>query len=727
MPVPLTTNLQNAATLDLVTKVGLGSGNVHLELANVAGSFAVWRYDSRYGRWVKFLDSDSSPTIDYSLQRWRKLIVRSGSGTEAMPVAVTSSATGHVDVVFRYWGVFDGKFIEDESTRRLTSVPPPLLADADYDGAFGDGDVAAALAGRPFRFWTNEDVHKGDYVGQIADLTPNAADLVVNGRLDLVNLFPVKLDLKPFIDAWGSAATFTLWTPSSGLLRFCGLDEQTSAAWAFQTNDVYTTTGDPVSAADLTPVGGEGVEIEPDDYLGNDSAPGVLAFEAAQPISAYDSLELLVNIGDVTVFRCRLPMSISSVRTMYRWRNIRAACGDNGGEGDSSGEPWNNPDGECDGRHFVFVHGYNVNPAAARQWADAMFKRLWLSGSRSMFTAVDWCGDSSQFATLMHGDVSPDYYANVMHAFNSAPSLVSVVNALPGTNKVMLAHSLGNMLVSSAAVDHHLEYSRYYMLNAAVPMEAYDETEFTQNMIDSAWNGVPLNYRASDWNKLFQASSNDFRVSLSWRGRFSGIANAINCYSTTEDVLENATELNYGEAWSKQELFKGTTVWHGLNAIPFLGLDVACEAGWGINAYYAANPMYYVPVAGFHSSVSNLTRDAVIEHPLFTPFRAETVAMHSTNLFVISDVNYRASLRAKFLGDAIPATSFATGANPVSTNAVSENINYENCKSGDWPRRNKRWEHSDIKNVSLFFNWKFFQRIIYYHGENSNEQHQNLE
>ena len=137
--------------------------------------------------------------------------------------------------------------------------------------------------------------------------------------------------------------------------------------------------------------------------------------------------------------------------------------------------------------------------------------------------------------------------------------------------------------------------------------------------------------------------------------------------------------------------------------------------------------MYYVPVAGFHSSVSNLTRDAVIEHPLFTPFRAETVAMHSTNLFVISDVNYRASLRAKFLGDAIPATSFATGANPVSTNAVSENINYENCKSGDWPRRNKRWEHSDIKNVSLFFNWKFFQRIIYYHGENSNEQHQNLE
>ena len=56
----------------------------------------------------------------------------------------------------------------------------------------------------------------------------------------------------------------------------------------------------------------------------------------------------------------------------------------------------------------------------------------------------------------------------------SAPAFASHVAALPGTSKVVLAHSLGNMLVSSAAVDHNLQYSRYYMLNAAVPMEAYD-------------------------------------------------------------------------------------------------------------------------------------------------------------------------------------------------------------------------------------------------------------
>ena len=58
----------------------------------------------------------------------------------------------------------------------------------------------------------NEDTDKGDYVGQGTNYMRNAANHVVDGRLDLVNLFPVKLDLKPFIDAWGNAAN---WAESS--------------------------------------------------------------------------------------------------------------------------------------------------------------------------------------------------------------------------------------------------------------------------------------------------------------------------------------------------------------------------------------------------------------------------------------------------------------------------------------------------------------------------------
>ena len=55
---------------------------------------------------------------------------------------------------------------------------------------------------------------------------------VVNGWLDLVNLFPVKLDLKPFIDAWGNAVTFRL-SALDGSLHFCGVDDEAVAAPSF--------------------------------------------------------------------------------------------------------------------------------------------------------------------------------------------------------------------------------------------------------------------------------------------------------------------------------------------------------------------------------------------------------------------------------------------------------------------------------------------------------------
>ena len=229
---------------------------------------------------------------------------------------------------------------------------------------------------------------------------------------------------------------------------------------------------------------------------------------------------------------------------------------------------------------------------------------------------------------------------------------MTTTRSSPNLGAVVIGHSLGNMVVSEAAVDHGLKYDRYYMLNAAVPMEAYTTNVVSASaMVDSAWSNVPQNYWASGWCRLFE--TNDFRSTLSWRGRFAGIANVVNCYSPTEDVLENATENGYGDAWARQELLKGTAVWHGINAVlPWNWNErVSCEGGWGINTYYAADPTCYLPLVGFYASVSNLTREAVIEHPLFTPFRAESYSMHSTNLFTIADVHDRDMLRAKFLGD----------------------------------------------------------------------------
>ena len=65
---------------------------------------------------------------------------------------------------------------------------------------------------------------------------------VVNGWLDLVNLFPVKLDLKPFIDAWGNAVTFRLSAPdettnlTDAVLRECPFFGH------FENRNIYTST-----------------------------------------------------------------------------------------------------------------------------------------------------------------------------------------------------------------------------------------------------------------------------------------------------------------------------------------------------------------------------------------------------------------------------------------------------------------------------------------------------
>ena len=64
-------------------------------------------------------------------------------------------------------------------------------------------------------------------------------------------------------------------------------------------------------------------------------------------------------------------------------------------------------------------------------------------------------------------------------------------------------------------------------------------------------------------------------------------------------------------------------------------------------------------------------------------------------------VNYSAMLRAKFLGDAIPATSFAAGANCLDGWGDSRNVNFSGCIAGNWPRSNNEWRHSDITMTCL--------------------------
>lgn len=689
MPIAVGTN-DSPMILDLDLDVRILDGRVRISLDDATAHFRIMYEDGCTGRWRMLVDSVSRPAVDMPVEEWRRMFGRSSGDSFSASVAVVAYSAGRCDITFRYWAVSDGAYVDDVAVQRVTAVNVPLLPDMDGDGRIGAQDADAVASGRLFRYWTNEDIDKGDFIGQVSEISPNSADFKVNGRLDLVNLFPVSLDLKSFVNAWGAAAKFFLIAPS-GCLKFCAADIAPSSVGMIQTADVRSHDGIPLHSANLIEVSETGVRLDPADHLRAGNAPGVLAFEAARPVLDADRVELRVDIHDKTVFTYVMPVRIASVSEMYRWMNLRGIC--NGGrELSRLATPSNLPDEETDWKHFVFVHGYGVSVSGARRWADSIFKRLWLSGARSMFTAVDWRGDESRIwdGIPASGGKALDYYVNVCNAFASARTLSEGCAALPGV-KVLLAHSLGNVLVSSAIKDHNLDsYSKYYMLNAAVPMEAYDPDIRAEEMIEHGWRDVAPSKWAANWSALFRTE--DVRSTLSWRGRFTGIRNIVNCYSSTEDILANATMNGWGGAWGAQELFKGTAALH---LVPG-----NCEGGWGYNWKHCG----ILGMLTDFAKTNMFTASELIAEPLFRKFDCD--ALHSTNVAVIT----RSELD-KVISDGIPATSFAAGANAIGTN-IFEDFNYQGLSyPNGWPRKDGDWLHSDVHDIAYFYIHDFFEKL----------------
>ena len=165
-----------------------------------------------------------------------------------------------------------------------------------------------------------------------------------------------------------------------------------------------------------------------------------------------------------------------------------------------------------------------------------------------------------------------------------------------------------------------------------------------------------------------------------------------------------------------QEALKGSVLFDAINIAP--GSHIGCEGGWGRNAHY---PLWLT--LGSMLGLSDLTREDVIEHPLFTPFRNETERMSSTNIFSVTDTAATPELRARFLADAIPAESHAAGANAwgARANIVNRRLDSSQangCMANDdrWPERINNitpvWKHSAFKQVAYFFTYKLFDNLV---------------
>lgn len=574
--------------------------------------------------------------------------------------------------------------------------------------AYGESDLDAYMRGKIFRMWVNDDADKSDSVEDPVDIpkqsNADCNDDHVNGRRDLVDFFPMWLNLSSFAP-WLSggqvgvgllhpdAAVNIVWTSLGNL-----------EAGKFHREDVGECGPDlnqNAYEATVTRITANGINVPQNiiDMILADPSKGIMMVEGVRPSTKPLVVVMYHKQDRKILYSFGMPMNIVHVEDMMRWANIRAAAGGVVGSGRESrlSEPPGLPDAETNGKHFVFVHGYSVSEEKARGWGAEMFKRLWQAGANCAFTAVTWYGDDSR--KWWYLDNTPNYYVNVEHAFESASALTNIVAQLPG-EKVVAAHSLGNMLVSSAIADHGMQVSAYFMLNAAVPMEAYAPDEITpessHNMANPDWHGYTNRLWASRWHEAWKRHDpNDGRCGLTWRGRFGNIANAYNYYSTGEEVLANGDGegkalLKAAYSWYNQESRKGQ--W------PML-LPGNNEAGWSFNGAYDMLTFHMSP-----ENAANLSDDMIRTNSFFGLF--DERGLYGTNGSALAK---QPAVRRHALADGLPVESYAAGANPVGAFGDNRNVPMPTTVKNAWEALygaatesdgtpKEKWKHSDIKD-----------------------------
>lgn len=310
---------------------------------------------------------------------------------------------------------------------------------------------------------------------------------------------------------------------------------------------------------------------------------------------------------------------------------------------------------------------------------------------------MTWDGNLGNVASL-------NYHESAANAFPTALNLGIQLWAagLTGEN-VILAHSLGNMVVSSAIQDWGLSVDKYFMLDAAVATESYDASTFNDSpsrnyMVNSAWAGYNANTWCSTWYQLFSAP--DDRAKLTWQSRFPMVLPiAYNFYSSGDQCFETypGTPSEFSGyywhggldsleryCWQKQEIFKGCG-----------NLAGTTWAGWGFweDDYGAKIPP---------NDANSASPDQLRTNPVFV---RNPLAMFSSNI-ASGDVN-------NILCFGIPALSHAAGVNAID--GVIENFDDQAYQNG-WGRNERpyktRWLHNDLREMAYPYTYKVFNGIV---------------
>lgn len=737
-PVEVSTELGGARPLVLRTDVLLDGGIVRVALEGATGGMEVWLpawYDNHGDQHApeRLLDAATRTERFIPMRRWRNLMARYGL-ERSLEVRILSPTEGSATLAFEYRASEDGFYVDDHARQRTTAIGPVLLVDYDRDGEIGDGDALRHAVGRAAYFWRNDDRWRGDDAFE-ANVSANSFNTTVDGRNDLINFLPIAVDVATLASHWGTDSVRYRMEADDWSLRKAQLT-LADIGWS----DIGDTPLGESSDIDGTAIHeapvfalGEGADLPPAFVSLAQSRRSSLLMEFPEKVRDASLRLNAYSMGtDVLLFSARLPLHVGDVAQMIGWENLRAAAGGSAGRATDHATPdW--PDSEHGEGTVVFVHGYNMEEEdEAPLWAENVFKKLWWSGLDRGFVAVQWRGNEGQTHVQIPfvGYVTPNYYANVRNAFATASALKAAMDGIRGP-KWFVAHSLGNMLVSAAIQDYGMPHERYFMLNAAVPMEAYDaEDGITQeshdNMTPELWTGYADRIRATHWFELFPEG--DGRRLLTWKDRFVSVANVVNFYSTQEDVVcnGNGTLIPYGRhyAWYNQEYRKGS--W-GMMLHEY-------EGGWEFNPYYDTvtmqwNGSEFVEERRRMSpqNAANLGDDQLRLHPFFLDFANSEMHTSLNGQIVATSYLYRAEM----LAYAIPAESYAVGANPLP-NLSSEELNIDMAGftdgQADLPENGKKveehyrdWQHSTFVQRSYKRTRQLFRRIMEIIKENSHE------
>ena len=667
-----------------------------------------------------------------------------------------STALGDIELELRLEDEEGNETVSD--LLKITAIKIDIVPDFDRDGKMTEEDRGKVTQKHPWRIWVNDDNDGNDYI--------------VNGMEDMVDFFPLFLDLKHVIECFPpSDYVYRLTHKDDALsvmegtaLTYDAVEEQ-NASGAYLNDLDMADTLKWNAVVKIRKRRDSGCFTLSDAELADirDNKNNVFLFEGRAVSDKPLALEIVSKYNKELIVSYELPLDIVDVKEMFCHKNFRGIGhpdgANNGGDDD---RPVAEKKPACmtdENTILIWLHGFKVDGAAAQETFAEVFKRLFHSGFNGTFYGVSWYGNPPP-------SIAPHYHQAVVNAFNLAEPFSAFISGFktgerPKTVHVA-AHSLGNMLVGVAMEDHDAPIDTYIALDAAVPLEAYGVTDIDESMINVKnwkdyydYHDTQRKLLASEWHTLF-ANDDDNRKLLTWRNRLSTVGGpgVYNLFSSTEDVLRKYDDDNLifdnnlfnfdMYSFVKQEKFKGRRSEIVVNiagaASPYAGWGYNLEEGaytniipdtdpWGveINATVPKEPEELGELSdSFIQGLKEKPFFLAEPKDLFDPekgsaFVDKTVGETSLKDYYDGVIADGVKVRDWLLAEAFPATTLPMGANWNEKLLIDNNINMstenfmketKNCK---WPSRegdDNVWYHGDYKDVAYPYVIDLYDKLV---------------